>query len=299
MNSTVTSAPQSQSVQLKGSLLPLTVLELSFFEPSQFSAELQAKSEQAPDFFKNLPVVIGLTKFDGSKGPADFERIIRICSTFSIRPVAVRGGSETQQIAARLAGLATFPAQKDKIAATEPEQQNTADDNTSEATAESLESTPAATEPSQQSEPSKQSDPSKQSETAETTTPAEAQSATEDTPNAVEAKPQETRIIYQPVRSGQQVYAQNGDLIVLAQVSAGAEILADGNIHVYGPLRGRALAGVKGNTQARIFCHSLEAELVSIAGQYKISEDLQNESWKKPSQVHLSDETLTVKALVD
>lgn len=97
-----------------------------------------------------------------------------------------------------------------------------------------------------------------------------------------------TRILTTPVRSGQQVYVQGGDLIVLSSVGAGAEVMADGNIHIYGPLRGRAMAGVSGDTGARIFCQSLEAELISIAGYFKACEDLQSEHWKKPVQAHLS-----------
>ncbi|MFP8965418.1 septum site-determining protein MinC [Pokkaliibacter sp. CJK22405] len=110
---------------------------------------------------------------------------------------------------------------------------------------------------------------------------------------------QQTRIIDRPVRSGQQIYAQNGSLVVLAPVSAGAELLADGDIHVYGPLRGRVLAGINGNTKARIFCHSLEAELLSIAGNYKLSEHLQHlDLWKKSIQARLEDENrLQITAL--
>ncbi len=107
-----------------------------------------------------------------------------------------------------------------------------------------------------------------------------------------------TKVITIPIRSGQQVFAPEGDLIVLAPVSAGAEILATGNIHVYGPLRGRALAGIKGDTSARIFCQQLEAELVSIAGQYKISEDLQSENWKKAVQISLVDDKLLISDLI-
>lgn len=84
-----------------------------------------------------------------------------------------------------------------------------------------------------------------------------------------------TKLVTNPIRSGMQVYAKEADLIVVAQVSAGAELLADGHIHVYGALRGRALAGVQGNTNARIFCRTLEAELVSIAGYYLTKEDMQ------------------------
>ena len=106
-----------------------------------------------------------------------------------------------------------------------------------------------------------------------------------------------SRLVTTPVRSGQQVYAPGGDLIVLSSVSAGAEILADGNIHIYGAMRGRALAGVQGDITARIFCQSLEAELISIAGSFKLDEDLRGEHWKKPVQVHLDGESLIISPL--
>jgi len=106
-----------------------------------------------------------------------------------------------------------------------------------------------------------------------------------------------SKIITHPIRSGQQIVALQGDLVVLATVSHGAEILAQGNIHVYGPLRGRALAGVNGNTEARIFCQSLEAELVSIAGQYQVSEGLPENLRGKPTQIYLQENELKIEAL--
>ena len=106
-----------------------------------------------------------------------------------------------------------------------------------------------------------------------------------------------TTLITQPVRSGQRIYS-SGDLVVLAQVSAGAEIMAEGNIHVYSTLRGRALAGVQGNTEARIFCSDLQAELISIAGNYKISEDLDETVRKKPVQIYLQNHTLIIKDIL-
>ena len=117
------------------------------------------------------------------------------------------------------------------------------------------------------------------------------------------AKPAEptyrpTRVVSTPIRGGQQVYAQGGDLVVLAPVSPGAELLADGNIHVYGPLRGRALAGIKGDTTARIFCRQLAAEMVSIAGQYKVAEDLRRDPlWAEAVQVSLSGDVLNITRL--
>ncbi len=105
-----------------------------------------------------------------------------------------------------------------------------------------------------------------------------------------------TTIITQPIRSGQRVYAA-GDLIIIAPVSAGTEILAEGNIHVYGSLRGRALAGVQGNADARIFCTDLQAELISIAGNYKISEDLNQNIRNTPVQIYLDKQTLVIKEI--
>lgn len=104
-------------------------------------------------------------------------------------------------------------------------------------------------------------------------------------------------LITHPVRSGQRVYV-SGDLIILSQVSAGAEIMAEGNIHVYNTLRGRALAGVQGNTDARIFCFDLQAELISIAGDYKTSEDLDETVRKKPVQIYLQNHALIIKELI-
>ncbi len=106
-----------------------------------------------------------------------------------------------------------------------------------------------------------------------------------------------SKIIIEPVRTGQQIYAPDGDLIVINQVSPGAELIADGNIHVYGALRGRALAGINGNLHARIFCQSLEAELVSIAGSYKLSEDIERQAWKIAAQIYIKDDRLQINTL--
>ncbi|AOH37498.1 septum site-determining protein MinC [Luteimonas sp. JM171] len=100
-----------------------------------------------------------------------------------------------------------------------------------------------------------------------------------------------------PVRSGQQVYADNRDLTVLGAVSPGAEVLADGSIHIYGPLRGRALAGAQGNDKARIFCRAFHAELVAVAGQYKVLEDIPRELHGKAAQVWLDGDELRIAAL--
>lgn len=100
------------------------------------------------------------------------------------------------------------------------------------------------------------------------------------------------------LRSGQQVYARGADLVVMAVVSFGAEVIADGNIHVYAPLRGRAIAGARGNTEARIFSTCLEPQLVSIAGIYRTTETaLPDNVAGKPAQVRLDGEKLIIEPL--
>jgi septum site-determining protein MinC len=114
-------------------------------------------------------------------------------------------------------------------------------------------------------------------------------------PVVAEAK---TVYVDKPLRSGQQVYAKGADLVVLAAVNHGAEVLADGNIHVYAPLRGKAIAGARGNTSARIFAQVLEAELIAIAGIYRTSENpLPDNVRGKAAQIRLDGEKLLMEPL--
>lgn len=107
-----------------------------------------------------------------------------------------------------------------------------------------------------------------------------------------------TLVIDKPLRSGQRIYAKGGDLVVLALVNHGAEVIADGHIHVYAPLRGKAIAGARGNTEARIFAASMEAELISIAGIYRTTENpLPDTVQGKPAQIRLEGEKLVMEAL--
>jgi len=99
------------------------------------------------------------------------------------------------------------------------------------------------------------------------------------------------------IRSGQQIYAKDQNLVVIGSVSAGAEVIADGNIHVYGSLRGRAIAGAKGHHKAQIYCQNLEAELVSINGNYWLSESME-QHWGSPVYIHLTDSELTSSKLI-
>ena len=252
MSDTATSGVK-HSFQLKSANVSLTALELYFFDDAQFEADLRDKISQAPGFFKDIPLVISLEKYDGLDSELDFFKLIGTCRRHHMHVIGVRAGNEDQRRLARGASLALLPGSVSRPA---PAPETPAEAEQAPATApDSGTATPAGNEP----------------------------------PPA--------RIIQQTVRSGQQVYAPEGDLIILAPVQAGAEVLAAGNIHVYGPLRGRALAGIHGAEHARVFCQSLEAELVSIAGHYKISEDLQENGWKSAVQIQLKDDLLVVTPL--
>lgn len=127
-----------------------------------------------------------------------------------------------------------------------------------------------------------------------------------DAPKAAPGKPNvppppglPARILTDPVRSGQQIYAEKSDLILMAPVSAGAEVIADGSIHVYSSLRGRAIAGAAGNPAARIFCRKMEAELIAIAGVYMVSEQIPTQFLGKATQSWLSDDSRLEIQLLD
>ena len=243
--------------QLKGGLYPLTALQLLHNNLDSFEEQLIAKIRQAPKFFYHAPVVLDLQMLAPTESGFDFDQLLRILQKNHLIPVGIKGGSQVQQVAAGLAGLAIL-----QDSAQRPLEQKPPSDLDSKTIADIAQK--KRTQPINANNP-------------DNTT--------------------HSRVIDQPVRSGQQIYVRGGDLIVLAAVSHGAELLADGNIHVYGPLRGRALAGVSGDTNAHIFCQSLEAELVSIAGQYKISEDIAQTAWRLPVDISLVSGHLQISAL--
>lgn len=253
--------------QLKGSRLPFTLLELYHYSYTEFNERLETLVKQAPGFFRETPLVISLEKLDEQHAAIDFIELTEICRAYGVHPIAIKGGSDVQQLTALVAGLPSIPANPT---------QKLAKLNFDFNHAESSKSFAASRPPVRKDNAREDSD----------NTPKRASITT-------------TKLITKPVRSGQQIYAANADLIVLASVSAGAEILADGNIHVYGTLRGRALAGIKGNAEARIFCHCLEAELLSIAGRYKLNDDLRDTHWQMAIQAYLVGTQLRISPLVE
>ncbi|MGB6218457.1 MAG: septum site-determining protein MinC, partial [Castellaniella sp.] len=125
-----------------------------------------------------------------------------------------------------------------------------------------------------------------------------APAADETAPPADAGTSAETLVIRHPLRSGQRIYARGGDLIVMGMVSQGAEVIADGHIHVYGPLRGKAMAGARGNTRAMILTTQLDPELLAIAGVYRVVETRLPETLhNRPAQIELDGDTLRIRAL--
>ncbi len=116
-------------------------------------------------------------------------------------------------------------------------------------------------------------------------------------PTNAPAKMAPTKVVRTPIRSGQQVYAKDGDLVILNHVSAGAEVIADGSIHIHGTLRGRAIAGASGQKEARIICHDLQAELVSIAGNYWLSDQIESKFWQQKVMLSMNDDSLLFESL--
>ena len=236
------------SLELKGSLFPLSVLHCSDLSISSLQSLLTAKLAQAPAFFYQAPIVINLQDNDSSP---DFVALKQLFTELKLVLVGVTGANAEQKAAAQQAGLAVLQAGKaTAVKAAEPATQVVA---------------PA------------------------TTTQAQV---------VVQPQPMDSKIVEQNVRSGQQIYAKGADLIIKGAVGAGAEVIADGNIHIYGTLRGKAIAGAGGDNTKRIFCYNLQAELVSIAGNYWLSESLQGSFWGKPSCIKLQDDQLVLAELV-
>ncbi|WP_245986585.1 septum site-determining protein MinC [Azospirillum thermophilum] len=233
--------------QLRGNSFTMMVLKVVAPASPDFFPQLNVKVRQAPNFFRNAPVVLDFEELPEDAAAFDVSEFIVRVREHHLLPMGFQGGPRAVQEAALAAGLTPMPAGR-----------------------------AAKLEVARAPEPRVQ--------------PAAPQVV-------VETVHRPTLLVTEPVRSGQQIYAEKTDLIIMAPVSPGAEVLADGHIHVYGALRGRALAGVSGDQTARIFCQSLEAEVVSVAGLYRVNEDIGAELLKKPVQIFLRDGYLHMELL--
>ncbi|AHF03292.1 septum site-determining protein MinC [Marichromatium purpuratum 984] len=227
--------------ELKAAGFTLPIFRLLGDDMEAVANQLSAKVGQAPDFFRNTPIVIDLGDFAG--GEVEFPLLVGLLRGYGMIPFGVRGGSKAQHASAETMELAVLGESYSRAA------------RAGSANAEGAEHA-AAEEPARAS-----------------------------------------MLVARPVRSGQRHYAAGGDLSVVGAVSSGAELMADGNIHVYGPLRGRAMAGVNGDLEARIFCQDLQAELVAIAGHYRVSENIPAELQGVPVQIFLDQKILRIEKL--
>jgi septum site-determining protein MinC len=223
--------------ELKLGSIKLPLLRLLETDIDAVTRELASKVEQAPQFFRNLPIVIDLTRLKDGDATMELSLLIGLLRGYGMIPMGVRGGTKAQHEIALAMDLAILSEQFTKKRGVRP--------------------------------------------AAKIKRPV--------------SRPQ-IKVITRPVRSGQRVYAAGGDLVVLSQVGSGAEVMADGHIHIYGPLRGRALAGVKGNQLAQVFCQDFQPELVAIAGRYRVNDDLGPEVLGRSVQVLLKKGKLQIKA---
>ena len=240
-------------IQFKGTTLKIIQTKLSTTDPAKLHQALAELTGNSPDFFENELAVLDFSGVEGLAESADWAGIVDLLKQSGLKPVATHGLSPALAESAAAAGL---PALNDHALGRQ----------------RTKAAEPAAAEAAPAPAP------------VETAPPA----AEAPAPAAPAEPPPRTVILDKPLRSGQRFYAKGCDLIVTAMVSAGAEVIADGNIHVYAPLRGRCLAGASGNTEARIFTTSLEAELLSIAGLYRTFESgVPAELLRQPATINL------------
>ena len=246
--STDTPSSQKMALEFKSTSLTVPVLLLAENDLVLIEQQLKEKIAQAPEFFKNSPLLIDVQKLIAQNLDFSFQDLVGLLRNQGFMPIGTRGGNDQHNAESLALNLPILCMHGQNSALND------------KGSAKKLPAPAVGTELASQANQNI-----------------------------------ENKLITQPVRSGQRVYAK-GDLIVTATVSAGAEIMAEGNIHIYGSLRGRALAGVLGNTQCRIFCSDLQAELISIAGIYQLRDDLSSHAVPhKPVQISLDNQTLIIK----
>jgi septum site-determining protein MinC len=249
---------------LKSATVSLVAVVLKTTDLTLLEKALKSRLREAPALFDHEPVVIDLSQVRDAHTPIDFPALIDLLRQHGMAPMGVKAGTHAQMEAALAAGLMEAHHREPSARSTPPE---------------------AGAGPHAVAPPAA-------SATAAPVVPTVPATPTTTPPSRA------AMVVDRPLRSGQQVYAKGCDLIVLAVVSFGAEVIADGHIHVYAPLRGRALAGAHGDTTARIFTTCLEPQLLSIAGIYRTTEtELPAAVLGKPAQVRLDGERLVIEPL--
>jgi len=272
-----------QAFRLKGTAPALTLLYMLTEDLDAVEKQLSDHLRLMPQFFLYAPMLVDLTELGQRR--IDLAGLAELLRRHRLVPVAVRNPTDAQQVQAVAAGWAVLqsglasPRSKDGGKESRP--------RGAEARAQARlitteEETSAAADPGRGSSFNVASEP-------HTSSPAQPSDAAE--------PPLPGLTVTSPVRSGQVIHAVGGDLVVLAPVSVGAEIIADGNIHVYAPLRGKALAGAQGNSEVSIFCMGLEAEFLSIAGRYLMADQIPKNQRGRPARAHLDGDSLLITTL--
>ena len=244
---------------LKSASMSMVALVLKTTQLDELRAELQRRLGDSPDFFSQDPVLIDLSPVREANEAIDFRPLLALLRAHRMLPLAVRGGSADQHADALRAGLAEAPDDLPAPAPSSPVVEPAVREVVREVIREVVHEVEVV---------------------REVPTPAP------------------VLVIDKPLRSGQQVYAKGGDLVVLAVVNFGAEVIADGSIHVYAPLRGKAIAGARGNQAARIYSTCFEPELIAIAGTYRTAENaLPEEVRGKPAQIRLEGDKLVMEPI--
>jgi septum site-determining protein MinC len=271
---------EAKALEIQGVMTALHVLRVLTPEIQAIAAALDRKIAQLPSFFANAPVAIDLRHLEPEgemprmgAGRLRLSPLVDLLKTRGLVPVAIRGGVPGRVEEARGLGLGVL--EWDRASAVKKNQREQAEGIITR-------------DPEVQAPPPSTTRVSQQQQSAAAAAPPAPPAQTE-LPEAL--------ILTQPLRSGQIVAAEGRDAIALAAVNMGAELIADGNIHVYATLRGRALAGARGNDQARIFCQRFEAELVSIAGVYISADEIPKDKVGKPVQISLRDGSLVIAEL--
>ncbi|HEX4458137.1 MAG TPA: septum site-determining protein MinC [Polyangia bacterium] len=260
-------APSSggPALEVKGTITPVTVICLRSVDVTRIEKELRARVDPAPQLFLNAPVVIDVADVDPNAGPLPLAEIVARVRACRMVPIGVAHLAPEQVALAAEVGLAIVQLGFGK-------------------------SRGARANSSSPVEPPVAAAPSAVRAVAPVAAPAPRATAAPAEPAA------QSMTVSLPVRGGQVVYS-HGDLVVCAPVNAGAQVIADGHIHIYGRLRGRALAGARGNAEARVFCQCLEPELIAVAGEFLTADDIPKELLGRPAQVYLENGAVKVGPL--
>lgn len=256
--------------------------------------ELDKWLERSPGFFTGKPLILDVSGLGFAK--SDIAEVIAELGKRAIRILGMEG-ADADAVDESLPPLLTGGRTSGSVEAVDAIARRAPAEATKAAEATKPAEAAKTTDAANRAEPIKPSESGKPADAAERTGGGEAEKSTTADASAAAAPQVPSLLMETPVRSGQTVMNPDGDVIILGSVASGAEVIAAGSIHVYGTLRGRALAGAYGNESARVFCRRFEAELIAVGGYYKVTEDTESGLRSKPVQAWLSGNELMVASL--